>query len=145
MGIKEIIGKIKTDGLKKTVRDARSEAHYNTNAWYDVLSYDPDTKRYRLDRVTIKERDVPPYTLPVTGDNHHYFTTTCIAPKREIKREDGTYRTNAITNFLYWRSNPINKALEWLYKSRKVDLKALVIVGIGVAIVAYIIVSQGLI
>lgn len=145
MIIKEFINRIKADGIKKTVRDIRSDMHYNSNAWIDVLSYDDDTKRYRLDRSTVKEFEVPPQMLRVSEDNHHYLTCAFPIPPREIMRDDGTYRTNAITNYLYYISNPINKALEWLYKPKRVDSKALIIVGVGAAIVIYVLYSQGIV
>lgn len=143
--IKAKIKEIRAKGIKQSIRDWRSERHWNENAWWDVLSYDPINKRYRLDRTTIKERDVPEYSLMVTGDTHHYLTCAYDRPKREIKREDGTYRLNAIALYLFYKDNSILDALTSVWKTKRIDTRALVIAGLAVAIGAYVLVSMGVI
>lgn len=145
MDIKAEFSTLKRLGLKQYLRHIKSERHYNTRAWWDVLTYDPDTGRYRLDRTTMTERDVPEHVLPVTGDSHHYTTCTFERPEKEMKREDGTYRTTPTVNYLYYKSNAINDAMTSEWKAPRVNVKLLAMLGIGGVIVFYILFNQGLI
>lgn len=142
--IKEKWADIRRLGMKQAIRYWKSENHLNTNAWFDVLSWDEENKRYRLDRTTCKERDVPGYVLPVTGDKHHYLTVMFKLPDRAVKKDNGCYHTSAISNYLYYRSNAINDAMASVWKPRAINLKALIIVGIGGVIAVYIATSMGL-
>ena len=140
--IADTIKEIKAKGLKQWRRDRKSAKHDNTNAWFDVITFDPENFRYRLDRTTIKEKDIPPDCLKVTGDKHHYATVACEQPIRVIRDENGYLNTSAISNYLYLVNNAINDALASVLNSRYINWKLLGVLGIDAAIVVYIIVTR---
>lgn len=140
--ISDTIKEIRAKGLKQWNRDRKSAKHDDTNAWFDVISYDPATERYRLDRVTLKEKDVPSDALSVTGDKHHYASVVCERPKRIIKDSEGFLETCAISNYLYMINNDINEALASILNSRYINWRLLGVLGIGAAIIVYIIVTR---
>ncbi len=143
--ITDTIKEIRIKGLKQWLRDRKSAKHDDTNAWFDVITFDIENFRYRLDRTTIKEKDVPPDCLKVTGDKHHYAIVTCKQPLRVIRDEKGYLNTSAISNYLYLVNNAINDALASVSSSRYINWKLIGVLGIGAAIVVYIIVTRFLV
>lgn len=138
MGIKQEWAELKQVGIKQYCRNKKGNHHDDTNAWWDVIAYDPTTNRYRLDRTTIKERDVSPDALKVTGEKNHYVTIASEQPKREIRDSDGYLNTCAISNYLYLKNNAINDAMASVWKPGPINLKLLAILGIGAAIIVYL-------
>ena len=140
--ISDTIKAIRAKGIKQWRRDRKSAKHDATNAWFDVISYDEDTKRYRLDRTTIKEESVPPDALSVTGGKNHYATVICPQPKRAVRDENGKLETSAISNYLYMINNDINDALASILNPHYVNWKLLGVLGIGAVAVIYIVVTR---
>lgn len=120
-------------------RDIKSWWHYRHQAWRDVLYYDEETKRYRLERHTLYMRDINPNDLAVTGQKYHYFYTDLVPPERheirEVEDEDGNkhqyLNTSASSNYLYMVNNDINDAMAGTFKNSALNPK--VIVGMVVA------------
>lgn len=110
-------------------RDIRSWWHFRHQAWRDVLTYDPEKKRYRLDRNTLIMRDINPEDLAVTGSKYHYFYTELEAPERHEKRTevdgDGNkheyLNTSATSNYLYMVNNDINDAMAGTFTNNNVN------------------------
>lgn len=126
-------------------RDIKSWWHFRHQAWLDVLTYDADLKRYRLDRHTCTMRDIQPEHLAVTGQKYHYFTTELVPPERHEKRvvvdEDGNehvfLNTSAVSNYLYMVNNDINDAMAGTF-TNKVLNPMIVALLVGVAIVGVV-------
>lgn len=128
--------------IKKMWRDYKSKRHAETSAWCDTITFDDSAKRYRLDRRTVKERDIPQNALKITGGKNHYGVIACEQPVRKIRREDGSLETCAISNYLYMINNSINDALASTWKPKYIDVKLLTVLAIGAAIFGYIIISR---
>ena len=143
--ITNTIKEIRIKGLKQWFRDRKSAKYDDVNAWFDVITFDPENFRYRLDRTTIKEKDIPPDCPKVTGDKHHYGVVACEQPPRAIRDEKGYLNTSAISNYLYLVNNAINDALASVSNSRYINWKLIGVLGIGAAIVVYIIVTRFLV
>lgn len=114
-------------------RDIKSWWHFRHQAWKDVLYYDEETKRYRLERHTIYMRDIEPDDLAVTGQKYHYFYTDLKPPERQEKRvvvdEEGNEReylnTSAASNYLYMINNDINDAMAGTFKNSALNPKVI--------------------
>ena len=138
----KIFKTVRDKGLRQLIRDLKSSHHYDTNVWLDQIRYDQDNNRYVLQRRTLKADAIPPDALKVTGEKNHYAVVECEKPVRVIKREDGFLETCAISNYLYMINNSINDALASVWKPRYINTKLLMILGIGGAIIVYLIVTK---
>lgn len=120
-------------------RDIKSWWHFRHVAWLDTLTYDSDNNMYRLDRKTIRMRDVQPNWLQVTGSKYQYFTTELPAPHRQESRtevRDGIeytfLNTSALSNYLYMINNDIENAIELQKKSNVSPGVVAVLIGLAV-------------
>lgn len=110
-------------------RDIKSWWHFRHQAWRDVLTYDPEKKRYRLDRHTLIMKDINPDDLAVTGAKYHYFYTDLEPPERHEKRvevdEEGNthefLNTSAVSNYLYMVNNDINDAMAGTFTNKPIN------------------------
>lgn len=130
-------------------RDIKSWWHFRHQAWRDVLYYDEETKRYRLERHTLYMRDINPNDLAVTGQKYHYFYTDLQPPERHEKRtvvdEDGNehefLNTSASSNYLYMVNNDINDAMAGTFKNSAFNPKVvaiMVVVAIVMGVVFFV-------
>lgn len=125
-------------------RDIRSWWHFRHQAWRDVLYYDEENKRYRLERHTLTMREITPVDLAVTGQKYHYFYTDLQPPERHEKRvvedEDGNkheyLNTSAASNYLYMINNDINDAMAGTFKNSALNPKVIVGLIVGGIILA---------
>ena len=101
------------------IQDFISWRHYNHDADIDVLTFDEDNGSFRLDKTTIKMREMSPHALLVTGEKYEGFRTELTAPFRAEKRietdEEGNEREylnpSASSFYLYMVNNDINEAI----------------------------------
>lgn len=140
---KKSLGYIADGNPGQIFRDIKSWWHFRHVAWLDILSYDKESNMYRLDRKTIRMKDVLPNYLQVSGNKYHYFYTELPAPHRQEYRtevRDGVeYRflnTSAVSNYLYMINNDIENAIQ-LKKQSTVSPGVLAVL-IGLAVIGVV-------
>lgn len=139
MTIRQFISNAREKGLKQAYRDYKAEKWLNTRCWVDTLTYDEVTKRYRLDRVTVLERDKPKDVLLVSNASHHYAIVDIPAPELAEVDGEGFLNLSATSLYLYYCDDSLNKSLASHFKPRAVDPKALILAGIGGGVAVFVI------
>ncbi len=127
--------------IKQKFRDWKSKRHYEHDAYRDVLSYDLVHQRFKLDRVTTKQKDIVPSDKIVTGTTYHYFVSEIPRLPRKVLDNEGHVLTTPTTDYEFLTNNDVNDATTALMREQK-NTNALimgVLAGVGVAVVGFII------
>ncbi len=130
-------------GLKQKFRNWKSKKHYEHDAYRDVLTYDPDSKMFTLDRTTVKQRDIEPADKIVTNDTYHYFNTPIPPQPRIVRDKNGFTVCTPIDDYQYTQNNDIIESLLAIIKpgANKNTIILAILGGVGVAVVGYILMS----
>lgn len=126
-------------------RDIKHWWHFRHDAWRDVLVYDEESGRFRINRTTQSMADMEPSDLPIEGAKYRAFATDLKAPANNEKRTeeiDGEIleyiNTTPASDYLYFVNNDINESNVGMFKALGLDPKIiLVLVGLAVIGVIY--------
>ena len=126
-------------------RDIKHWWHFRHTAWRDVLEFNADSQRFKINRTTVSMRDMEPSDLPMEGAKYRAFKTDLKAPPNdeirteEIDGETITYiNTTPASDYLYFVNNDINEANAGLFKAGGLDPKILIVlVGLGALALIY--------
>lgn len=133
------------------VKDIASWFYYRHDAYREVLFYDEENNRYKIERTTITARDFRPVDLPVQGHKYRVFYTDLAPPFREetrIEERNGEkvefLNPTAVSNYLYMINNDINNAIKGDFKNPGINpLIMLAILGVGAVILIYVLFFKG--
>lgn len=125
-------------------RDIKHWWHFRHDAWRDVLEYDAEAGRFRINRTTQSMADMEPSDLPIEGAKYRTFATDLKAPPNDEKRTeeiDGELleyiNTSPASDYLYYVSNDINDSNIGMFKPGAIDPKIILIV-LGLAVVGVV-------
>ena len=127
--------------IKQKFRNWRSKRHYEHDAYKDVLSWDDNGQHFKLDRTTVKQKDIEPGDKIVTGHTYHYFISTMARVPRKVIDDKGHILTTPKTDYEFLTNNDVNDATTAIMKHDQ-DRNALImgiLAGVGVAVVGFII------
>lgn len=133
------------------IADIKSWWYYRHDGYRDVLFYDEENKRYKIERTTISVRQFRPEDLPIVGKKYRRFYTDLEAPFREETRKeviDGVeyefQNPTAISNYLFMVNNDLNDAIKGDLKKNEFNpLIMLALFGIGAVILVYFLFFKG--
>lgn len=131
--------------FSQIARDIKHWWHFRHTAWRDILEYNNETARFRINRTTVTMADMEPSDLPIEGAKYRAFTTELKAPSNEeirteeIDGEKMVYvNTTPASDYLYMVNNDINDANVGMFKAGGLDVKVLIVlVGLGALALIY--------
>jgi len=133
------------------IKDIGSWWFYRHDAYREVLTYNEQDNRYRLDITTITARDFAERDLKICGEKYRRFFTKLEAPVRlETRTEiiDGVeyefLNTSAVSNYLWMINNDVNECITGDFKNRSINpLVLLGLVGLAVVVMIYFLFFKG--
>lgn len=133
------------------IKDIYSWHYYRHDAHRDVLTYDEENNRYRIDTTTITAREFKERDLKVSSNKYRRMFTSLEAPERHetrIEEIDGVkyefLNTSAVSNYLWMINNDVNSCITGNFKSRTINpLVLLALLGLAGAVFIYIFFFKG--
>lgn len=132
-------------------RKLKGKHHDKHDTYRDVLTFDAENWRYRIDRTTIRRDEVRPKDLKMSQAKYHYFYTELKPPEWKATRkeidEDGVeheyLNPTASSDFLYMESNALHDALFGEFRAKV--LNPLVLAGLvvgGVVLILFFVLGR---
>lgn len=133
------------------VKDIGSWWFYRHDAYKDVLTYNEEDNRYKINISTITAREFAEKDLKVSGQKYRRFYTDLEAPVRQetrIEEIDGVQyeflNTSAVSNYLWMINNDVNECITGDFKSRAINpIVLLGLVGVAIVVMIYFFFFRG--